>query len=154
MRPSVHERAVEFPQTRTRLAQFSGTSRDQVEYRLRVVRRIRHRLQHIDGGSLLLDPLAELAVALRQRRGARLQLVIRFSTADRDDRLLGKRSQELDLSIGETARRPAAKRNGADRLAGAQHRHANNGPDLRRSLPPKEVLGFRLQILRLYCLTR
>ena len=38
MRPSVHQRAVEFPQTRARFAQLRGTSRDQVEYRLRVVR--------------------------------------------------------------------------------------------------------------------
>ena len=37
---------------------------DQFENRLWIAGRGRHRLQHVDGGGLMLDPLAEFAVAL------------------------------------------------------------------------------------------
>ena len=50
------------------VAQFLRTAGDQVEHRLRIVRRARHHLQHVDRGGLLFDPLAEFAVALRPAR--------------------------------------------------------------------------------------
>ena len=45
------------------VAQFRACD-DQIEHRLRIARRGRHRLQHVDGGGLMLDPLAVFAVAL------------------------------------------------------------------------------------------
>ena len=52
--------AVVFEQpARTRVAQLLRAAGDQIEHRLRIARRGRHRLQHVDGGGLMLDPLAD-----------------------------------------------------------------------------------------------
>ena len=61
------------------VAQVARATDDQIEHRLWIARRGRHRLQHVDGRGLMLDPLAVFAVALasasasaasRQRRVA------------------------------------------------------------------------------------
>ena len=46
------------------VAKFARPGDDQIEHRLWIARRGRHRLQHVDGRGLLLDPLAVFAVAL------------------------------------------------------------------------------------------
>ena len=76
-----------------RVADFGGTVADQIEHRLRVAGRGRHRLQHVDGGGLVLDLLAVGEVALGQRRRALLQLAVSLGAANRNHRLLGKGSQ-------------------------------------------------------------
>ena len=71
----VNLRAVEFKHGRAiRVAKVAGAIDDQIEHRLRIAGRGRHRLQHIDGGRLVFDPFAIFGVSLRQCRGARLQL--------------------------------------------------------------------------------
>ena len=61
---------------------------DQVEHRLCIARRGGHHLQHVDGGGLLLDPLAELAVALgaASRQHASASAASRASPASRSRR--------------------------------------------------------------------
>jgi hypothetical protein len=106
------------PQTRAEaIAQFPRSRDDQIENRLGIARRAGHHLEHVDCRGLLLDPLAELAVALRQRRGAFLQRAVCLGTADRDHRLLGKGFQQFDLCVGKTAFSYASNRDRADRAA-------------------------------------
>ena len=61
------ELAIKFePGSAHRIAQFSLPADDQVEYGLRIARRGRHRLEHVDRGGLMIDALAEFAVPRRQ----------------------------------------------------------------------------------------
>jgi len=61
------ELAIKFEQgSAHRIAQFSLPADDQVEYGLRIARRGRHRLEHVDRGGLMIDALAEFAVPRRQ----------------------------------------------------------------------------------------
>ena len=52
------------------VAQISRPADDQVEHRLRIARRGRHRLEHVDRGGLMFDALAVFAVARGQFVGA------------------------------------------------------------------------------------
>jgi hypothetical protein len=68
------ELAIEFEQGTDRgVAQISRPAGDQVEHRLRIARRGRHRLQHVDRGGLMFDPLAVFAVARGQFGAARVE---------------------------------------------------------------------------------
>ena len=67
---------------------------DQIEYRLRIAGRGRHRLQHVDGRGLMLDPLAVFAVARGQcsvaqrvprQRGLSCQRRVALCPQRRDD---------------------------------------------------------------------
>ena len=61
------ELAIKFEQGSAHgVAQFSRPADDQVEYRVRIARRGRHRLEHVDRGGLMIDALAEFAVPRRQ----------------------------------------------------------------------------------------
>jgi len=69
------EFTIEFEQASGRgVAQVSSPADDQVEHRLRIARRGRHRLEHVGRGGLLFDTLAEIAVARRQFGAARVEL--------------------------------------------------------------------------------
>src|SRR6516164_1136954 len=79
------EFTIEFEQASPRgVAQISRSADDQVEHRLRIARRGRHRLEHIDRGGLMFDALAEFAVPRRQFGAALVELALEFR-----DRLLG-----------------------------------------------------------------
>src|SRR6516225_2610814 len=79
------EFAIEFEQASTRgVAQFSSPAGDQVEHRLRIAWRGRHRLEDVDRGGLMFDPLAERGVARGQFGAARAELPSEFR-----NRLLG-----------------------------------------------------------------
>src|SRR6266436_6641217 len=57
------EFTIEFEQANAGgVAQISRPADDQIEHRLRIARRGRHRLEHVDRGGLMLDALAEFAV--------------------------------------------------------------------------------------------
>ena len=65
------ELAIEFEQGGgIGVAQFSRAADDQVEYGLRIARRSRHRLEHIDNCGLVFDPFAVVAVSMREFRGS------------------------------------------------------------------------------------
>src|SRR5262245_44918599 len=65
-----------------------------VEDRLHVRRRAADDAQNLGGGRLLLEGLGQVAVA-------GLQLLEQADILDGDDRLIGKRLEELDLRLGE-----------------------------------------------------
>jgi hypothetical protein len=98
------ELTIEFQQASAPgVAQFSRPADDQVEHRLRIARRGRHRLEHIDRGGLMFDALAEFAVARGQIGAARVELALEFR--DRplgiDCRLVERRAHLL-ASSGST----------------------------------------------------
>src|ERR1700740_2329718 len=73
------EFTIEFEQASPRgVAQISRPADDQVEHRLRIARRGRHRLEHVDRGGLMFDALAEFAVARGQFGAARVELPSEF----------------------------------------------------------------------------
>src|ERR1700739_1301350 len=79
------EFAIESEQASLRgVAQISRPADNQVEYRLRIARRGRHRLEHVDRGRLMFDALAEFAVPRRQFGAALVELPLEFR-----NRLLG-----------------------------------------------------------------
>ena len=81
-----------------RFAQARGSARDDgVEDALEVGRRGGDHPQDVGRRGLLLQRLAQLAVAL-------LQLLEEPSVLDGDDRLVRKRLQQCDLLVGERAR--------------------------------------------------
>src|SRR5271169_3062525 len=60
------------------VAQISRPTGDQVEHRLRIARRGRHRLEHVYRGGLMFDALAEFAVARGQFAAAFVELLSEF----------------------------------------------------------------------------
>src|SRR5271157_2519517 len=69
------EFTIEFEQASGRgVAQISRAADDQVEHRLRIARRGRHRLEHVDRGGLMFDALAVFAVARGQFGAAFVEL--------------------------------------------------------------------------------
>jgi hypothetical protein len=122
------EFTIEFEQANVRgVAQISRPAGDQVEHRLRIARRGRHRLEHVDRGGLVFDALAEFAVARGQFVGALLQFAEQPRILDRDHRLIGKGAHQLDLPLAERLDPPPIKRDNADWLAVAQQRHPKGG---------------------------
>ena len=63
-------RRIRTASTRRHLHSSRARVGDQIEHRLWIAGRGRHRLQHVDGRGLMLNPLAEFALALSQRRVA------------------------------------------------------------------------------------
>ena len=64
----MHQRPVVFEQRDgDYVQQRTGLPADQVEHRLRVAGRGRHRLQHIEGRRLMRDPLCVVIISCRQR---------------------------------------------------------------------------------------
>src|SRR6516225_8891805 len=79
------EFTIEFEQASPRgVAQISRPADDQVKHRLRIARRGRHRLEHVDRGGLMFDALAEFALPRRQFGTALVELALEFR-----NRLLG-----------------------------------------------------------------
>ena len=102
------EFAIEFEQASVRgVAQISRPADDQVEHRLRIARRGRHRLEHVDRGGLMLDALAEFAVARGQFVGTIPQLTQQPRVLHRDHRLGGEVFEQGDFlsENGRTSRR-------------------------------------------------
>ena len=93
-----------------------------MEHRLQIERRAADDLENVGGRRLLLKRFLEVA-------RLRLHLVEQAHVVDGDDGLFGERLKERDLSIGERARLEPDKRNSADRLAVAKHRHGQHGPE-------------------------
>ena len=63
----VHLLPVVFEQSRSKAAtKLACAADDKIEHRLWITWRGRHRLEHIDGGGLVLDPFVELRVAVSQ----------------------------------------------------------------------------------------
>src|SRR5262245_47892964 len=94
-RTNVDQLAVEFEQPHVcATAQLLCTPNNEIESRLWITWRVRHRLQNVDSGGLMLDALAILAVAQRQRRGALFQRAKRLCAGDGDDCLVCERLQK------------------------------------------------------------
>ena len=73
------EFTIEFEQASPRgVAQISCSADDQVEHRLRIARRGRHRLEHVDRGGLLFNALAKFAVARGQLGAALVELALQI----------------------------------------------------------------------------
>src|ERR1700680_3608029 len=128
------EFTIEFVQgSRRGVAQISRPADDQVEHGLRIARRGRHRLEHVDRGGLMFDALAEFAVARGQFGGALLEFAEQPRVLQRDHRLVGECADKLYLPVGKRLDPLAREEDGADRPALAHKGHAERGPHLSES---------------------
>ena len=75
---------------------------NQIEHRLRVAGRGRHRLQHIDRRCLMRDPFVMVAVALSQRSVALAEFPpqLRVGALKFDDHVVSRRSHVPPLADG------------------------------------------------------
>src|SRR5262249_33886324 len=96
------------------LAQLSSRFNERLQHRLEVKRRAADDLEHVGGGGLLLQRLA--------------QLVEQTGILDRDDGLGGEVFGQLDLFIGEWPDFFAVNADAAHQLAFLQHRHNDQRP--------------------------
>src|SRR5262249_28493474 len=102
-----------------RLTQPGGALRYSVEHRLNVGGRLADHAQDIARGRLLLERDPQLAVPS-------LKLREQPHVLDGDDRLIGKGPKQLNLRLAERAGCGPTQRDGADRAALAEHRHAQD----------------------------
>ena len=109
------------------IQQRRGLAAYQFEHRLRVARRGRHLLQHLDGRGLVVDALAECDVALGQFSGAVAQLAEQAGVLHRDHRLGGEVLQQGDLPVGERAHFLAVDVNEAQHGVAFSQRHNQRG---------------------------
>jgi len=77
-----------------RLAKLRHRMRERIQHRLQVESRPADHLEHVCGGSLLLQRFAEIG-------GALAQLVEQSGVLDGDDGLTGEVLDEIDLLFGE-----------------------------------------------------
>jgi hypothetical protein len=109
-----------------RRARGAGEARRVVEQRLQHLVELESgtadELQHFGGRCLLLEGLAEVAIA-------RLELPEQPHVLDRDHRLVGERLEKFELLISEAAGLLAHDGNRTDRLRLAQHRRHRYGAE-------------------------
>ena len=128
---NIHEDAIVAPDGAVeRAAQPHRVADDGVEDRLRVGRRARDDLQDLAGGRLLLERFGQGTVA-------RLELGEEADVLEGDDGLVGEGLEQGHLPVGEWPHRPSPHRDGADRLAVAQHRDREHAA---KAGAPAEVL--------------
>ena len=108
------ERVIGLAQPRRRLDQ-------RIQHRLQVECRAADHLEHVGGGGLLLQRLAEIV-------GARLHLVEQSHVLDRDHRLVGEGLEQFDLLRTEGPWFCADYDKSADDKSLAQKRHADSRP--------------------------
>src|SRR5262245_35523159 len=96
-----------------RFAQSGGGLDQRVEHRLQIEGGAADHLEHVGGGGLLLQRLA--------------QLVEKASVLDRDDCLLGEIADQFDLLIAERSDLLAINDDGANKLVFLEHGNAKEG---------------------------
>src|SRR5262249_16591105 len=103
-----------------------------VEYGLQVEFRTRYDTEHFRRSGLLLQRLGQLAFAC-------LLCLEQPSVLDRDDGLVGKRGDEVDLAAAEWPNRIAGQEDASDPLPRVQQRHPQSGARLDRCWRSKLV---------------
>jgi hypothetical protein len=100
--------------------------------------------QHLGGRGLLLQRFRELA-------GACLHLVEQPHVLDRDHRLVGEGSEQLDLLVGKGLHRATSQGDDADRAAFPQQRDTEHGPQSAEFLRlAQDVFGIGRNVRHLH----
>src|SRR5262245_32076810 len=113
---------------------------ERLQHRLEIESRAADDFEHIGGGGLPLQRVAEFA-------GTLLHLVEQPHVLNRDHRLVGEGLQELDLSVGEQPGLSAGDRNAPNGTAVSQYRDAyGTAIAADRCHRAKGVVGVRVNI--------